>query len=268
LAENRYGKRSELILRVRKGERRSVLAKTRFTAPFKLTSPFYDEDGAVSIMLLSVSAGIMTGDEQYIDITVDADARARIIAQAFEKIHKMPNNGFAGRETRLTVGKGGVLVFSPLPVIPFADSDFRVKTTIRLEDDTARLVYSEILTCGRVSAGEFFQYRRFQSATRIYEGDKLRFCDNAVYCPAESDLEGFTMFEGYTHMASLLIVNVDVTENQRAEIAALIGGFSGLVGMTRTACGAVCIRALLCGSEPALFLREAVTDIVLRENVL
>jgi urease accessory protein len=210
-----------------------VISDVGFSAPFKLTSPFYDDAGRMSVMAISVSAGLMSGDSQEIELCAERGARVQVGSQAFEKIHRMEGGGFAERRACLDVKSGATLIYSPLPAIPFAGSAFRSDTRVTLEDSAARLFLSDIVACGRASRGERFEFREYRSRTRIFEGGALIYYDNAAYIPADMRMEGFCMFEGYTHCGSLALINFDVSESQAALIRDAVYALPGAAGRAR-----------------------------------
>ena len=213
MTENRYGRCSQLSLQIGNAGGISFLRKSAFTAPFKVMNPFYTDTGLMRIMLVSVSAGIMAGDTQQIDIAVESGARVVVNSQSFEKIHKMDGSS-ASRKTVLLVADGASLAYLPLPVIPFAGSAFTGDVHIALAGPGSSLIYSDILTCGRIAFGERFAYRFYKNRTRITEGGALVYADNAAYLPAETDMAGLPLFGGYTHLSSLLLINLKITQEQ------------------------------------------------------
>jgi urease accessory protein len=262
LAENRYGANSRLRLSMRLARGQTILSDTSFTAPFKITAPFYDEKNRAVVMILSVSAGLLSGDRQEMALTAEPGARCVITSQSFEKIHKM-DEGFASRRTKIFVGAGAELIYAPLPVIPFAGSAFVGETTVALADETARLCYADVLACGRASRGERFVFREYRMVTRMYEGDTLIYADNAAYLPDEWQPDGLCGFEGFTHTGGLLLVNYAITDNQYERVRLSVYRLrDGVGGVTRTGHGDVCVRALANGSEPLLCLLEEIKEIV------
>ncbi|MDR2110341.1 MAG: urease accessory protein UreD [Spirochaetaceae bacterium] len=253
MTENRFPKLSELSLTIKRGAEKSVPDRCYFTPPFKITSPFYTEDGLLSIMVLSVSAGLMAGDRQKIAIRLEKGASARIGSQSFEKIHKMGGNQSAFRETTLSLESGSFLMYSPLPVIPFARSAFESRCSIYLRDSGSRLIYSEILSCGRAARGERFAWRFYKNRVRILQEGRLIYFDNTDFRPAETDMENFTMFEGYSHFSNLVLVNIPLSPEQREEIGRDIRRFpGGAAGMSLTGSGALCVRSLGNSAEAAM----------------
>jgi urease accessory protein len=257
--ENRFPQLSELSLRIKGGSKKSFFDRCYFTPPFKITSPFYTEDGRMSVMVLNVSAGLMAGDRQRIDIHLENGASAEIGSQSFEKIHKMGEGQSARREVTLTVESGAFLVYSPLPVIPFAHSAFESRTTIYLRDSASRLIYSEILSCGRAARGERFAWRRYKNLVRVFIADKPAYFDNTDFRPAETGMESFTMFEGYSHSSNLLMVNIPLSPEQREGISRSFSEFPGGVGaVSLTGTGALCARTLGNSAEAAMAQHERI----------
>ncbi|MDR0346831.1 MAG: urease accessory protein UreD [Coriobacteriales bacterium] len=260
MTANQYSKRSELSLSVRRGQRRSVIDDVRFTAPFKLTNPFYDDDDAIKLMLISVSAGIMAGDDQSIDLRIGDGASAHITSQAFEKIHRMEHGGHAKRRSAIEVGTDAQLIYLPLPVIPFADSDYRAQTTINLADASSRLAYGEILSCGRVSREERFAYRRFANRVQINVAGELAYSDNTVLIPEKNDVEGPVLYEGYTHMGSLVLFGWPELTQILYYARKKSIEFSGMAGVSENAFGGICLRTLSQGFETALIFQRSIVD--------
>ena len=52
-------------------------------------------------------------------------------------------------------------------------------------------------------------YRFYNSHITVREGGKLIYNDNAQYNPSEMDMKSLGMYEGFTHMATLLFFNIE-----------------------------------------------------------
>ncbi len=218
---NRFGCVSKLNLSIDKANtpkgKKDILSYISFTAPFKIMSPFYDENNNMSVMIMSCSAGIMEGDQQEIVIDIGESAKCKIFSQSFEKIHKMIE-GSAKRDTTVHIKGGGFLEYSPLPTIPFAGSHFLANTEIHLEDKTSKFIFSDILSAGRVAQGEMFEYSLYQSKVFVYCADELVYFDNANYKPSKLDMSGFCLQEGYSHQSSLLLFNLDIPSKKLEQV--------------------------------------------------
>lgn len=299
MTENQFGRVSELRLRAACRDGKTVLKDCYFRAPFKVMKPFYPVGtDRMEIMVMSASAGIMAGDRQQIRIHAEKGARLEVTTQSFEKIHKMEDGGQAERSVRIQVEAGGLLYYNPLPAIPFAGSAFVSRTRVELENETAGFIYGEILSCGRAARGERFRYRRYRNHVQVWCGGVPMYLDNTIYCPAASgarssgtertdtgrtdtermgtepmdmeqmgleqmDMEQIGFYEGFTHQANLVILNLPCGKEWTAAAAAVLkeqsetGRICG--GITRLGCGGYAVRLL---GMQAQQLQELLEEIV------
>ncbi len=242
--ENKFGKLSKLHLAAAKKDGRTIIEDLSFTAPFKVMRPFYEKKDFMTVMLLTASAGIMAGDRQEWDLLVRKDAKMEFVSQAYEKIHRM-EDGCARRHVQITVEQGGCLYYTPLPTIPFAGSDFQNILEVNLGGDTSRFFFSEVLSCGRVAHGEEFLYSKYQNLVTVSQNGKIIYRDNTRYDPAQMDMQGFGMYEGYTHLANLLICNEERSDDWIQTVRDLMDNTEGIDGgVTRTADGHIVVRIL------------------------
>lgn len=258
--ENQFGKLSKLQLVAGVKDGKTVLDEAYFTAPFKVMQPFYEKKGFMTAMQLMASAGVMAGDRMELDIRVREHACMEFVSQSYEKIHRMPE-GCAMRHTHLSVGPHACLHYMPLPTIPFADSDYRSDMEVELADGTSRFVLCEALACGRAARGEQFQYRKFQNKLSIYQGGKIVYRDNACYEPGRMDMHGYGMYEGFTHLASLVICNEPKTEGWYEKVQKLLDQAEGIEGgATRTVAGHAVVKALGTSGQKLTQIMERILE--------
>ena len=258
---NPFGKVSELSLVLAPGKMRHL----SFTAPFKVLHPFH-QDGFLQIMVVKVSAGLMAGDRQSIAIDLEPGTKAEFLSQSYEKIHQMAG-GEAVRVGWVTVGRDATLFYAPLPVLPFADSAFRSAFAIELADETSRLFYSDILACGRTARGERFAYRLYRSRVHITSGGTLLYADNFRFAPQEdsADCEGFTQYEGYTHLGNYVLCHFPVREEAlRAHLQPVLDTHDCQAGLTRFGENGLCLKVLANGSEMLVALQARIKDFLRR----
>ena len=278
---NKFGRTSELCLRAEARAGRTVLAENFSTMPFRVMRALPLDDAELvgpapraarregtlacgaEAMVMSASAGVMAGDDQLVRAAVAGGAALRVTTQSFEKIHRMDEGASARRETRLSVAAHGYLDYRPQPQIPFAGSDYASRTVAELEDETATLVYEEVLSCGRAARGERFGYRRYANHVLVLVAGEPVYLDNTVYDPSLLDMEGLGMYEGFSHLANLVVVNAGVGEDaflaardylrdQTGVIGAAAGAPVGAAegseavagGITRLGSGDVAVRLL------------------------
>lgn len=277
MSGNSYGQVSRLdLLLALDSKGKTVLPHVKFTAPFKVMKPFYDEKEHCSVMMMSSSSGIMSGDRQEITVTMEEGSCATIFSQSYEKIHKM-TEGHGERDTKIIQKKNSTLCFSPLPTIPYEGSHFRGNTEIVLEDESCRLVYSEVLSCGRVGMGEQFLYDHYSADLKITlekEGEQqLLLRDRACYTPTTMDLLGFTMYEGFTHSGMLLMVQFHLSAQDLEEIQEICDGYNQKFGENKarvaysaTYSGEIVLRSLGHSGEEILKLHKEIREKVLEKE--
>ena len=277
--DNKFGRASELRLVAQRRGEKTVLADVAATMPFHVMHPFEVPTAGLvgaaagaadalapragEVMVMSASAGIMAGDLQRIDVTVGEGAALRVTSQAFEKIHRMEEGLSASRATRLAVANGAYLDYSPQPMIPFAESSFSATTEVQLAGPDARFVYQEILSCGRAARGERFGYRSFTNHVRVDVAGLPVYLDNVIFDPATMPMEDLGLYEGFSHLGNLVLINCQVGEatftaardylrDETGVIGAAAGSPVGAAtgseaisgGITRLTSGDVCVRLL------------------------
>lgn len=241
---NPFTKTSQLHITAAYKDGRTILEDCSFSAPFKIMVPFYEREDVMTAMILLASAGILSGDCQELHLRVKPGSKMKLISQSYEKIHKM-ENGYAARNTAIEIEHAGYLDYAPLPTIPFAGSDFRSSLSVNLMDESSRFIYREILTCGRIAHGEKFLYRNFQNRVSIFQNGHIVYFDNAKYQPSKMDMAGFGMYEGFTHLANLLLCNIPKPKSWITQVWERIGADERLEGgVTKTAAGHILIRVL------------------------
>ncbi len=257
---NQYGKTSKLHLHFSGAN--TVLSHAEFTAPFKVMKPFPMDTG-LSVMVMSSSAGLFSGDVQEISLCLEEHSRAKVFSQSYEKIHPSPQ-GHSRRNTQITVGSGCQLQYRPLPTIPFADSRFQGETTVLLEDDTAQLILSETFSCGRVAMGEEFLFASYGARTTVSCQGKYLYRDNLLYEPQKRDLTGFAHQEGYSHQSSLLFFHFPIDKVLEQEIQEKILAFPQvLAGYSQSYTGDLVLRILGNSGQEILAFQEEITSVVL-----
>lgn len=191
----------------RQGDK-TVLSDVYFTSPYKIMNPFYRNGDFMTIMCMSSASGIMANDRLEFSFDVKENASLEFISQSYEKIHKM-EEGEAIRNMEAHIAKNATFYYNPLPTQPFQDSAFESVCNVYLEDHSSRFYMKEILTAGRCSRGEIFDYRYYHNLINIYSEGKLIYRDNTRFHPGQMDLTSLGVHEGYTHFGTLLLIHID-----------------------------------------------------------
>lgn len=210
---NVFSKISKVNLKTSFHNNKVILDDVYFTAPFKIMSPFYKSNDYIKVVLMSSSAGIMAGDVQEFNIEIGENTKVELTSQAYEKIHKM-KSGKAIRTCNINVNKNALLKYSPQQTIPFSKSSFDSNMIINLEDKTSKLILTDIISCGRATSGEKFQYDLYKSYIEVKCNNRLIYRDNTIYIPEIYDMKGYGFFEGYTHLANIFVCNIESIEEK------------------------------------------------------
>lgn len=244
ILENSFGKTSKLHLEASCKDGKTILSDVSFTAPFKIMHSFYEKKDRMSVTVLAASAGIMAGDRQELRFYVCEGAQMELTSQAYEKIHRM-EEGYAARDTFIRVDEDASFYYMPLPTLPFQDSDYRSSLDVELAGDTSQFLFSEVLACGRAFHGEIFRYRRFQNRVTIRQAGKIIYRDNTRYEPGWMDMQGFGMYEGYTHLGNLILCNAPKSEEWIAKVRGILDDTDNVEGgVTRTDKGDMVVKVL------------------------
>lgn len=198
-ATSETGKRGVLVLRLTgdPATGRTVVKEQYSQVPLFAQKPMYLEESLPSMAymyVISPSGGVLQGDTYSIDIALENGAQTYLTTQGATRIYRM-EEGFATQQVDITVGAGCYLEYMPDQIIPYADSRFYQKTSLKVHED-ATVVYSEIIAPGRAASGELFQYD--VCYLRILGGDlsgKTKFVDLALLEPKKSDIRAQGVME-------------------------------------------------------------------------
>jgi urease accessory protein UreH len=179
----------------------TVLAHAYVSAPLKIVRPFQLAGGGLLVQVITLGPGLCAGDDCRMDITVESGARAVVVMQAASRILGMPEGAQATQSVNLVVAPGGQIEYYPGLTIPFAESCFRQRVTIRA-DRQSRVGLLECWATGRQSRREYLRFRHLSSRTIVTVNDQPSFAD-AVEIDTTSNLAaGAGILEGHRYFAS------------------------------------------------------------------
>ncbi|MGN0650430.1 MAG: urease accessory protein UreD [Oscillospiraceae bacterium] len=210
---------SSLYLRAEKRNERTIIAQSSFTAPLKITKPFYMDD-CTKVILMAASPGMLDGDSYDISVEVNSGASLCFTGQSYTKIFRAEKQG-AVQKADISVGENSFLFYRPMPVIPFEKSIFRGITSVRLCRSSKFIMY-DIISCGRAAMGERFLFSLFRTRTSVFVDNRLVFLDNQRLSPEEAPLSGIGFFEGHTHAGMMYLYgfpDITAADFGEAEIA-------------------------------------------------
>lgn len=245
---------SKLSLRTEIRDGFHHLADMFYTNPFGLMrfDKRHAHDPWLRYMIRSSTPGIMAGDIYDISFKVVKGTNLGLESQAYSRIHSMKPGGFAKQTTTIDVEEDAMFQYIPHPTSPHKDSVFESTNIINIAK-TSRVIWGEVLTCGRklYGDGEMFEFNKLSNYTRIYLDGKLIFKDRLYMDPKEMDLTTMGQWEGYTHQATIFIYDQQLEEDHLLELLEkALEGVEGVeYGITTTVGDGVVIRIVGDGGE-------------------
>ncbi|NDF35898.1 MAG: urease accessory protein UreD, partial [Nitrosopumilaceae archaeon] len=180
-----------LVLENDHDKNKTVIKEQYSQAPLYTQRALYYDTANPSmayLFLISSSGGILQDDRYQVDVLLQNGAMANITTQGATRIYKM-DSGFAVQDMNITVGDGCYLELVPDQIIPYKNSRYCQRVNITISDD-ATLVYSELVTPGRVAMGELFDYDICYLRTVVRDkSDKLKLIDTSMLRPKEQNLQ-------------------------------------------------------------------------------
>ena len=179
----------------RKDNGRTHLSRQYFKLPLQIMMPHYqEEDGTAFVYFLNPGGGILQHDRLLTEVTVEDGADVFITTPSCTKFYRM-DEGHAEVENIFSVGSGATLEYLPEYNVPFAQSSSFQDSVFRLKNDSV-LIASDIVTAGRTSRNEIFDYDIYSSKTRIYVDDELKLYDSCRITPETMDPARRGLLEG------------------------------------------------------------------------
>ena len=196
---------AKLSIETERREERTTVKTAFCTQPFKLANITGDRrQHPLRLMLMSSSPGVLDGDCYDMNIVVGEGCQVELETQSFQRLFQM--KGGASQTLAVKMAKGSSFCYVPHPVVPHQDSRFKSTSRLYLAEE-CRLLWGEVLCCGRKLNGEVFQFTSYHSLTEIYLKEKLVVKENLLLKPTEKSLAGMGQWEGYTHQATLLYID-------------------------------------------------------------
>ncbi|MGQ0795686.1 MAG: urease accessory protein UreD [Nitrosopumilaceae archaeon] len=188
------------------------------------------------VYMVSSSGGLLQGDRYIIDIILKKNALAHLTTQGATRIYSM-NVSNAIQVVNVSLDDGAYLEYIPDQIIPYKNSRFYQEMNFKVHDN-ASMIYSEIISPGRVGMGELFDYDicYFRSTGRNHK-DELRFTDFTKIEPKKMNLQDFVLLDQKQIIGTIYILAktkdiekiIQTLENEIKSSAELESGWSTMV---------------------------------------
>ncbi|MGI9565992.1 MAG: urease accessory protein UreD [Nitrosopumilus sp.] len=201
------------------GDGKTVVTKQFSQVPLQVQRALYPETsipGMAYLYIISPSGGILQGDRYRTDISLKNNAICHMTTQGATRIYSMNSNS-ASQIINISLDENCYLEYIPDQIIPFKNSRYYQKINLNIHEN-ATLVYSEILTPGRVAMGESFEYDICYLRTCCFNHEKkIRFIENTKVEPKKQRLNGFGILGDYTIFGTVYILTRKVKTGQLEE---------------------------------------------------
>ncbi len=108
------------------------------------------------IYLMSSAGGMLQGDILKININARKNTETYITTQAATKIYKSENRA-SNQDVKIVVENNSILEYLPKQIIPHKHAKFVQNVDIEI-DSSSILIFSEIISAGRIAYGEKFDF--------------------------------------------------------------------------------------------------------------
>jgi len=209
LGVGKSGKVGILDLELQKDSTGKTVVTRQFSqVPLQFQRALYPENSLPEmayLYVMSPSGGILQGDRYRTDVLLKNKAIAHMTTQGATSIYSM-NSNFASQIVNITVDENCYLEYIPDQIIPYKNSRYYQKVNLNVHNNST-LIYSEILTPGRVAMKESFEYDICYLRTHCKNQDeKIRFLENTKIEPKKQKLTDFGILGEYKTVGTVYIL--------------------------------------------------------------
>lgn len=198
----------KIVLDIESISGRTIIKEKESVFPLSVKKEMYYDQfqpKMTHVYIVSSSGGILQGDKYMIDIILEKNALAHITTQGATRVYGM-NVSNAIQVVNVSLDDGAYLEFIPDQIIPYKNSRFYQEINFRVHDN-ATMIYSEIISPGRIGMGEIFDYEMCYLRTiGKNHKDELRFTDYTKIEPKKMNLQDFGVLGQKQIMATVYIL--------------------------------------------------------------
>lgn len=187
---------------------KTIVTKQFFQIPLQIQRALYPEISLPQmayLYVISPSGGILQGDRYRTDVKLKNKAISHITTQGATRVYSMNSNS-ASQIVNITVDEDCYLEYIPDQIIPYKNSRYYQKVHLKVHENSS-LIYSEILTPGRVAMGESFVYDICYLRTHCKNQDKkIRFLENTKIEPKKQRLKDFGILGEFNTVGTVYVL--------------------------------------------------------------
>ena len=231
---------------------RTVLAACEQRPPLRVVRAFPTNDGGALVHLHNVSGGILGGDQLTLAIQVGAGAIAQLTTTGATRLYRSGRGlPVALQVSEITIEEDGLLEYLPDPVIPYAGSQYRQESRIKLARGGG-LFWWETIAPGREAHGELFEYELLQLNLDIVADGRPIALERVRNEPAVRSLSSSARLGPFRYFSTFYICRVGfekerwlLLERQLSELARRLTQPAGVIwGVSSLPENGLIVRAL------------------------
>lgn len=245
----------------------TYLKKSYFSPPFKLADITENRSQRMlHLMQMSSSPGILDHDQFEIKIELEENCQLQLHTQSYQRLFSMKTG--ANQTIRVDLAQGSSFIYLPHPAVPQANSIFTTRNKIYLSKD-CRLLWGDIITCGRKLNGEIFEFSKYHAITEVFLQNRLIIKENICLIPDLINFEAIGQLEGFTHQASLIFLEEakDLSELIRESTLFLETQTDIIFGITAAPISGLLVRILGNKSEQLINCLKILTVLFTKEKI-
>lgn len=183
---------------------RTVMTQSRSTLPLQASKPMeLDGSGALCLMLLNPTGGLLGGDQLTTDIDLAGDAHVVLTTPSATKVYRT-DSGAASHHTTVNLAEDAVLEYIPGHVIPHPGSSLDQSLSVNMGPGS-RAIVLDGFSVGRIAREERWLFNKLTTELNVSRSGQPVCRDRIQILPrawTPSDLGGT---DGAAYIATMLL---------------------------------------------------------------
>ncbi|MFQ5573436.1 MAG: urease accessory protein UreD [Nitrosopumilaceae archaeon] len=195
---------------------KTFIKKLKTKSPILVQKALYNDftnPDKAHIYLMSSAGGMLQGDTLKIDIHAKDNTNAFVTTQAATKIYKAENRD-CRQYINILVDKDSFLEFLPKQIIPHKDSKFLQEVNVSF-DKSSTLLYSEIISSGRIAHGEKFDFDSIRMRFDCKDKNgKILFSESSKFEPKNNKTKFNSLFGNQNLYCTIYIISQKIDSDR------------------------------------------------------
>lgn len=195
---------------------KTFIKKLKTKSPILVQKALYNDftnPDKAHIYLMSSAGGMLQGDILNIDIHAKENTNAFVTTQAATKIYKAENRD-CRQYINIFVDKDSFLEFLPKQIIPHKDSKFLQEVSISF-DNSSTLLYSEIVSAGRIAHGEKFDFDSISMKFDCHDKEgNILFSESSKFEPKNNKTKFDSLFGNQNLYCTIYVISQKIDSDR------------------------------------------------------